>query len=421
MLKIEGFELKKNTQKTLKLQLDSFVSRHSSFQRPIALVTSGGTIAHLEQNSVRFIDNFSTGTRGAKSVEYLLEKGYACIHLWRRGSASPYARVIAEKLLEAGSNLDYNSMKNLFYDKADFEKLNSRNFDTDCYNEPPNQQSQFQSLSLHPSLATDPDVNQALRQRSRSEKLGLLVTVPFDSVEEYLLLLQLCCEAVEPYKKMSMIYLAAAVSDFWVPPTQRSIHKIDSSVPSSTEDSNKVILELERVPKIISHIRQSWAPHAYCISFKLETDPMILKEKMEKAVKKYSVHMVIGNILKTRYDQVTILHQNFQSKNNTAVSYETETIHKGSSYSPIEDQMIDFVAQEHFAYISSSSSAADGSIDFSYMNQRKRDISYELWYRRMKNVGLQVFGSLLGAWLSFQISSAIRYRIESMHSSPRSR
>jgi phosphopantothenate---cysteine ligase (ATP) len=37
--------------------------------RKIAVVTSGGTAVPLERNTVRFIDNFSTGTRGAKCTE----------------------------------------------------------------------------------------------------------------------------------------------------------------------------------------------------------------------------------------------------------------------------------------------------------------------------------------------------------------
>lgn len=40
--------------------------------RPIVCVTSGGTIVPLEQHCVRFIDNFSGGTRGALSAEQFL-------------------------------------------------------------------------------------------------------------------------------------------------------------------------------------------------------------------------------------------------------------------------------------------------------------------------------------------------------------
>jgi hypothetical protein len=55
--------------RSLDLELRSFVVRHSCHHRPIALVSSGGTAADLEVNSVRCLDNFSTGKRGAISVE----------------------------------------------------------------------------------------------------------------------------------------------------------------------------------------------------------------------------------------------------------------------------------------------------------------------------------------------------------------
>lgn len=57
--------------------LQTFITRHRSpagvLMRPIACVTSGGTTVPLERNCVRFIDNFSAGTRGAMSTEQFLE------------------------------------------------------------------------------------------------------------------------------------------------------------------------------------------------------------------------------------------------------------------------------------------------------------------------------------------------------------
>ena len=46
----------------------------------------------LENQTVRFIDNFSAGTRGAISAEYFLEAGYAVIFLHRQFSLLPYSR-----------------------------------------------------------------------------------------------------------------------------------------------------------------------------------------------------------------------------------------------------------------------------------------------------------------------------------------
>ena len=41
----------------------SFISCQQAMQMPLVLVTSGGTTVPLEVNTVRFVDNFSAGTR----------------------------------------------------------------------------------------------------------------------------------------------------------------------------------------------------------------------------------------------------------------------------------------------------------------------------------------------------------------------
>ena len=75
---------------------------------PVALVTSGGTTIPFEQNMVRFIDNFSAGTRGSSSAEYFLKKGYAVIFLHRASSLKPFARHLTTEnlfdFLEAGND-----------------------------------------------------------------------------------------------------------------------------------------------------------------------------------------------------------------------------------------------------------------------------------------------------------------------------
>jgi len=45
---------------------------------------------------VRFIDNFSVGTRGAASAEYFVKKGYAVIFLFRKRSRMPFHRHFQE-------------------------------------------------------------------------------------------------------------------------------------------------------------------------------------------------------------------------------------------------------------------------------------------------------------------------------------
>ena len=51
-------------------KLNGFIEHNSSGGgRRIVCVTSGGTTVPLEQRCVRYIDNFSSGNRGAASTE----------------------------------------------------------------------------------------------------------------------------------------------------------------------------------------------------------------------------------------------------------------------------------------------------------------------------------------------------------------
>jgi hypothetical protein len=70
----------------------AFVERQAEGGRKVVLVTSGGTTVPLENQTVRYIDNFSAGTRGATSAEYFLDAGYAVIFLHRQYSLLPYSR-----------------------------------------------------------------------------------------------------------------------------------------------------------------------------------------------------------------------------------------------------------------------------------------------------------------------------------------
>src|ERR1700755_2521884 len=70
----------------------AFIERHAEEGRRVVLVTSGGTTVPLENQTVRYIDNFSAGTRGATSAEYFLQSGYAVIFLHRQFSLLPYSR-----------------------------------------------------------------------------------------------------------------------------------------------------------------------------------------------------------------------------------------------------------------------------------------------------------------------------------------
>jgi hypothetical protein len=84
------------------------------------------------------------------------------------------------------------------------------------------------SLALDRRLTHSSRLERALRDRSTIRQEGRLLKVPFRSVEEYLAKLQLCAEALRDCNSLAILYLAAAVSDFYVPSDLKSEHKIQS-------------------------------------------------------------------------------------------------------------------------------------------------------------------------------------------------
>jgi phosphopantothenoylcysteine synthetase/decarboxylase len=72
----------------------AWLDQQNVIGRKVVIVTSGGTTVPLERNTVRFIDNFSTGTRGACSAEQFLRAGYAVLFMHRRDSAFPFERIV---------------------------------------------------------------------------------------------------------------------------------------------------------------------------------------------------------------------------------------------------------------------------------------------------------------------------------------
>ena len=256
--------------------LNTFTTSTSTALSPkIAVITSGGTAVDLEKNAVRSIENFSTGTRGALSCEEFLKNDYKVIFLQRTGSKSPFASSIFST-----ATTDLALLDRLF----DFSKP----IDT-----------KTPTLSLSPSFHSSPNVINTLHsyQKYRSN----LHTISYRSVDDYLSKLEQIAITISnhtPIPNSSVVfYLAAAVSDFYVPASQMSQHKIQSNGENLT-------LTLSPVPKALSTLKTTWCPRAMLISFKLETDINILIEKSKKAIKNYGVHLVVANELHSRYDKV---------------------------------------------------------------------------------------------------------------------
>jgi len=95
----------------LKVEKDSDISK-------IVLLTSGGTSIKLEKNTVRSIENFSTGKRGALCCEEFLKKGYNVIFLYRKNSLLPFLHNFNVKdFFEQSEKID----ENIFYFKEFYD------------------------------------------------------------------------------------------------------------------------------------------------------------------------------------------------------------------------------------------------------------------------------------------------------------
>ncbi len=473
--------------KPLLEELNIFLTHHLSFHRPVALVTSGGTITTLEQNTIRYLDNFSTGQRGAISVEEFCKRGYAVIHLWRKGSTAPYSRVLSKLLgcKQGNHALDFHALGLLFEGQGDsdtFEKkvqkkqqnegVSQKNHDpwltatkrsknypsnnltsssTKYHNDSKYSTQSRMNLTTH--VLHNNLLQRKLRERANVISNNLLFTIPFTTIEEYIALLKVTTEAMDQCQSLGLIYLAAAVSDFYIPEEEKCVHKIQSrdyGLKSSSEEKsssatspiansiamnksdNTLSLTLYPVPKVIHQIRKEWSPHAYCVSFKLETDETILRQKVSQAMKKYDVHMVIGNILQTRHDQV-LLFAKHQDEYGVDVTNVTKSHDGDGDDDELEDKIISHVVEKHFEYIANHYLLNDDSAITSnggaviprtalmtgaeaaarhraQMRKKKESMKNELKMKRLRDISLNVIGHALGCYLTYTLSSAIQKR-----------
>ncbi|KAG0669254.1 Phosphopantothenate--cysteine ligase cab2 [Maudiozyma exigua] len=257
--------------------------QHEQGRNKIVLVTSGGTTVPLENNTVRFIDNFSAGTRGAASAEQFLANGYSVIFLHREFSLTPYNRKFT------------NNSNHLFLDYL---------------NEDGSLKSEFLKEFKQNKQLYDKYINQEKK----------LIMLPFTTVNQYLWSLKSIGKLMN--FNGCLFYLAAAVSDFFVPHSKLPKHKIQSrdySTESTDSESKnqetnttttadgKLIVNLDPVPKFLNRLVNSWANNAMIVSFKLETDRSILIHKAQYALERYNHQLVIGNLLQTRSKEVVFV------------------------------------------------------------------------------------------------------------------
>ncbi|GBG71585.1 hypothetical protein CBR_g9001 [Chara braunii] len=110
-------------------------------------------------------------------------------------------------------------------------------------------------------------------------------------------------------------------------------HKIQSR-------AGPLSLQLAQVPKMLSLFRCEWAPSAFIVSFKLETDTDILLTKARAALQKYHVHAVVANELHTRKTKVVVVMADSERE-----------VRKEKPDSCVEKPLVEYLVEHHLSYI----------------------------------------------------------------------
>ncbi|GAA5849598.1 hypothetical protein JCM8547_000507 [Rhodosporidiobolus lusitaniae] len=305
-------------------EVHRFVRHNLEQGKRVVLITSGGTTVPLEHNVVRFLDNFSAGTRGASSAEHFLRTGsYAVIFLHRQHSLQPFSRhyshstnpfldlmdVVGEE--EKGEGKEEGKGEGALFPPIPAMKSPQSS--------PPVSTRPLPSLDA-PSTRTHntptigisppslPPLLSLLRSYKLVKSLNLLLSIPYVTISEYLWYLRGISRVMGQTKdregrelgRRGMYYLAAAVSDFFVPTTRMSEHKIQSGKGS-------LVIEMDQVPKVLKTMVDEWSNAGFVVSFKLETDPSILLPKARTALQRYGHQIVVGNLLDTRKHEVVFV------------------------------------------------------------------------------------------------------------------
>jgi phosphopantothenate-cysteine ligase len=211
----------------------------------------------------------SPGTRGATSAEYFLKQGYAVIFMHRQFSLQPFSR-------------NYSHSTHPFLDFLEIDVASHSSFTIDSaypYSNDPSPGAAQSYITVKTSERAA--LLSVLRAYKAVQAEGTLHTLTFVTVNDYLYLLRAISKEMKRLGPNAMYYLAAAVSDFFLPRQKmvsttihtfrlslnrrdvvQSEHKIQSGKGS-------LHIEMDQVPKVLKPLVSEWVPAGFVVSFKV--------------------------------------------------------------------------------------------------------------------------------------------------------
>jgi phosphopantothenate---cysteine ligase (ATP) len=144
-------------------------------------------LVRIDQRFLNAITSIpSPGTRGATSAEYFLNAGYAVIFMHRQFSLQPFSR-------------HYSHSTNPFLDFLEIDRRDSS------------------APQIEVTSSKREDLLSVLEAYKLVHAKNTLLTLTFVTVNDYLWLLRAVSHELAKMKRKAMYYLAAAVSDFFLP------------------------------------------------------------------------------------------------------------------------------------------------------------------------------------------------------------
>ncbi|CAG8497067.1 9969_t:CDS:2 [Acaulospora colombiana] len=161
------------------------------------------------------------------------------------------------------------------------------------------------------------EVRFVLERYKLTKKNETLLLLDFVTVTDYLFLLRGVTNLMSDLNEHAIYYLAAAVSDFFIPDQKMvqfpiyclPVKSFDNSHAQHKIQSGEgaLTLRMDQVPKFLKPMVTNWVPRGFIVSFKLETDPNLLIDKSRHALTRYGHQIVIGNLLETRKAEVIFI------------------------------------------------------------------------------------------------------------------
>ncbi|KAL7668536.1 hypothetical protein ACOME3_009234 [Neoechinorhynchus agilis] len=149
----------------------------------LVLVTSGGTKVRLDKPGIRYIENFSTGTRGCNMAMRALMRGFNVVFLYRVGSRCPLKNSI-----DIGDSIRRDESSDQYVISSDYV------------------------------MAVQNELDFIAKYASH------LLAIQFEFVDEYLTLLKRATINVH----FDLVCLCAAVSDFYIADDKLASEKVHS-------------------------------------------------------------------------------------------------------------------------------------------------------------------------------------------------